>query len=649
MTSLKQLVKRETKMSDGNEGFRLVDHVSIKPEIIDKNKFDKFMDSRSHVLKDQGVSKSKAIINLKSKIDASRTGSLVNGRVYKARMMDKSVDKWVTPYKKPVLPHHDQYRDAIGRVDAASFDSFIEEDQWDFDHILIDLANGETQGKGSGRLLLDARIIDTDAIDKVLDGRYSTVSIGFMTDYMKCSICGADWKGATFLSPCDHRIGQFYKIDENSIFWDGKKTKRKFPAYLHCGDMDPREVSFVNTPAQSYSSVIGTEMSMDENSQVDEHEFAEIMNMLCVGKPRADAINSLVLTDGYTSQELLIDDLSDKSPTGKMTVSVPAIDAQDIDKDDKPEDQTDDSIGDSDNKDYYTDEEFACLNILRSMQDCGTIEPTVEESLAIDSFSDAKLSTKQRESLKSSTFCGPDRSFPVPDCAHVTAALRLLGRYKGSGDKSKIKACVMRKAKQMDCKVSTKNGDDSQIVNPNSGDSDMADKDTSVKDQTPDKKDGGDQTRSSSDQVTIQTLTDKIQDLSGSVTVKDAKIEELEGKLQDANKASEDTQKELTDALVLQYISMRRVLKGDIPEDEEAYKKFEDELKVRSVDSLRDSIKDMTKDFNNKVEEIQKSNVADSAGSVQDPTNDGDNPGDQDPDKKDDADNKAPKSVKDRL
>jgi hypothetical protein len=68
-----------------------------------------------------------------------------------------------------------------------------------------------------------------------------------------------------------------------------------------------------------------------------------------------------------------------------------------------------------------------------------------------EEFKDAKLGTAQRKKLPTSAFCGPNRSFPVPDCAHVTAARRLIGRYKGPGDKSKILACVNRKAKAMGC------------------------------------------------------------------------------------------------------------------------------------------------------------------------------------------------------
>ena len=103
---------------------------------------------------------------------------------------------------------------------------------------------------------------------------------------------------------------------------------------------------------------------------------------------------------------------------------------------------------------------------------CEPIEPVIEDEVDItdeviksedfyDKFiapilveleaGDATLTAEQRKGLKSNTFCGPDRSFPCPDCAHVTAARRLIGRYKGPGKKSTILACVNRKAKSMGC------------------------------------------------------------------------------------------------------------------------------------------------------------------------------------------------------
>lgn len=82
-----------------------------------------------------------------------------------------------------------------------------------------------------------------------------------------------------------------------------------------------------------------------------------------------------------------------------------------------------------------------------TIQDWAMLDAALENEVA-----DAKLSAAQRNKLKSSTFCGPNRSFPVPDCAHVTAARRLIGRYHGSAaTKAKIMACVNRKAKQLGC------------------------------------------------------------------------------------------------------------------------------------------------------------------------------------------------------
>lgn len=70
------------------------------------------------------------------------------------------------------------------------------------------------------------------------------------------------------------------------------------------------------------------------------------------------------------------------------------------------------------------------------------------------SLGDAALTTEQRKNLPDSAFCGPERSFPVPDCAHVTAARRLIGRAKLSeAQKDRVLACVNKKADRMKCDV----------------------------------------------------------------------------------------------------------------------------------------------------------------------------------------------------
>jgi hypothetical protein len=54
----------------------------------------------------------------------------------------------------------------------------------------------------------------------------------------------------------------------------------------------------------------------------------------------------------------------------------------------------------------------------------------------------AKLTTKARKGLSSSSFAGPGRSFPIEDKNHARAALIDVGRAKGlsSSQKATIKA-----------------------------------------------------------------------------------------------------------------------------------------------------------------------------------------------------------------
>lgn len=76
----------------------------------------------------------------------------------------------------------------------------------------------------------------------------------------------------------------------------------------------------------------------------------------------------------------------------------------------------------------------------------------VNESIKIADEVSKKLTTKMRKNLKSSTFCGPNKSFPVPDCKHVGTAKAYLGRSKFSAaTKKRIAACINRKAKALGC------------------------------------------------------------------------------------------------------------------------------------------------------------------------------------------------------
>jgi hypothetical protein len=76
-----------------------------------------------------------------------------------------------------------------------------------------------------------------------------------------------------------------------------------------------------------------------------------------------------------------------------------------------------------------------------------------------DSIDEKDLRARDLKRLRASQFCGdPEKKeFPVPDAAHVRLGFAMLKRYKGSTPKSKIHACLVRKAKQFGVNHDSKN------------------------------------------------------------------------------------------------------------------------------------------------------------------------------------------------
>ena len=56
----------------------------------------------------------------------------------------------------------------------------------------------------------------------------------------------------------------------------------------------------------------------------------------------------------------------------------------------------------------------------------------------------ARLSAGQRKRLPAKDFKGPNRSFPMPDKAHATAALRLVGRAQKAGHITAAQAAAIK-------------------------------------------------------------------------------------------------------------------------------------------------------------------------------------------------------------
>jgi len=367
---------------------------------------------------------------LEVKGPASFSGQIINGRVYPGLRIKDSLHTWtIKGSERPVLVHHKSggglFGDAcdpIGRIKHAQFIPYVDESKLENDFL-------RPSKKGSGELFLTYRIMDQDAIQKVIDGRYKTVSVGFKTDSLTCSICNSDWIADEI---CEHRPLHLYQRD-------GKGKERL--AYLVTGNKDYRELSFVNIPAARRATATSHKLVTDAL----EDSFS---NLDDVCAPLLDSRSIDLQLNQFVAGNTIYDIINaeDREVISVNTTSV----------DSEQEEIT------------LTDEEFAEAHILKELLSEDSLEfddeftkDSVEELVA--KLEDAKLSTKQRKALSSSTFCGPkgSRAFPIPDCSHYSAGLRLLGRYKGPGSKSTIRACIMRKGKKMGCAGATKDSEDS--------------------------------------------------------------------------------------------------------------------------------------------------------------------------------------------
>ncbi len=284
-----------------------------------------------------------------------------NKSLYIPDKMRDSVHTWIEPHEKPVLLHHDKKSDPIGRVKNAEY---------------IDLPITDDISKPRGYISVLTKITDEEAIKKVMDERYLTVSIGGTTNEVNCSICD---KNIADSGICEHKKGKVY---------DGKEC------YWKIGSMIYNELSFVNAPADEYAQVehIETIDMVDAVVSMDEEDME-------------------IISQSTDSQE------DKETDMAKNIIDFEAIMTYE-----------------------YTEDEITLLE--------GELSELFDALLG-----DAKISTAQRKKLSSGTFCGPNRSFPVPDCAHVTAARRLIGRAKGvSADgRKRILACVANKAKNLGC------------------------------------------------------------------------------------------------------------------------------------------------------------------------------------------------------
>lgn len=427
-------------------------------------------------------------------INATHAG-FINGNHtwYLEEDMANGVDTWISPYNKPVLVHHEMKKDAIGRVLSAKYVK------------MTDSKNGN-KNYPKGFIQLEVEITDQEAVAKIKDRRYNTVSISTDARTARCSICNQDIAAKGL---CEHERGKKY---------DGKKC------FWYLGGLKYKEVSYVNAPADEYAE-----------------------------------------TERFEEKEVLMAVSDSKAPMFQF------------------EDSKEDP--DCEKWDDYSEEDLALAHWLMVELDSELSEE------------DKVLSAKARKSMKTSTFCGPNRSFPVPDCAHVTAARRLIGRYKGPGNKSKILACVDRKAKAMGCDSSKSKdsiiGGNSMIITLNDA---LANEEVKKHLDSEIQK----ATQPLKDQLAgFSALNEKATKLEAEVKAKDSELSSVKDSVKKLEESVTTLKTEIHKANVTRVFDLRKQLqKKDVMalKDEKEVEVYLAELSKRTDESLTDAIADLSKE-----------------------------------------------------
>jgi hypothetical protein len=354
---------------------------------------------------------------LQVRIAATHAGIITrNNGFYLPDSMKKGAASFTDGYPKPVLLHHEDHKDPVGRIMSANYRDTSQGVGEHYNGMLVKNKHGEEVGtitdtlindfvsnrmpfgmqvdivssmftdsllsdssyRGLGHIELVANITDKNAVEKLLDGRYITGSIGASTDKAVCSICKSDW---TKEGPCDHKPGAVY---------DSSKC------FIIAGELVYDEYSFVNVPADKHSRVL----ELNYNGLQDHIEIA----------------------NDYEGRLY------------EVKLEFPQYDSKDKEKQAVSE-QLPIDIKDSATVDPQVETSIVEDTMVAS-------DPTVEEA----STDEVQVTDNLVEDLE--TAVSSEEVVEITDGAHAFAVTRLLNKYNGEG-KEKILAAASRKAKAL--------------------------------------------------------------------------------------------------------------------------------------------------------------------------------------------------------
>lgn len=219
--------------------------------------------------------------------EATHSGKNHNYCVYYEDSMEKDAESFVNPFNKPMLKNHNNYSgEPIGRIRQA----------WHGPSALTDERSA---------IHITSRVTDKDAIEKFIDGRYGTVSIGGSMGTVTCNICGKTILKDGKFNFCGHYKGETYK--DQVCYWGVR-------------DIEYNELSVVNCPADDYAQVMKITVLTDADIQKGNNKEGENDSMDGQGTKQTDAKNDakVALRDNLVS---MIDQLLDSQTEPTQTQS----------------------------------------------------------------------------------------------------------------------------------------------------------------------------------------------------------------------------------------------------------------------------------------------------------------------------------------
>lgn len=143
-----------------------------------------------------------------------------NAVCYTDSAVKEGASSWVIPYQRPQLIVHNKQTDPIGRI------------------IAFNITHTDSLSEPPDYIELTAKITDSAAIEKVMDGRYNTVSVGSKSSKVICSECN---QNIIEDGLCAHKKGAL-------------NTKGKRVHWI-IDQLEYVECSFVNEPADEYACI----------------------------------------------------------------------------------------------------------------------------------------------------------------------------------------------------------------------------------------------------------------------------------------------------------------------------------------------------------------------------------------------------------